>query len=1333
MKGFLYMRINVVGHTSFLGHTGYNNHSRSFFTHLNKHFPTRIRNYTYEHDLSYLTEEQKHMIIEQTWDRAPFKVGVPFVKNKDTTYVNIVLNESHHYYFYDKYESPMIAYNVWEATKQIPEYFNRILEYDQFWCPTEWQRKCTIEQGYPEDRVKVVPEGVDGKTYYPLLGNERALARLELCKKYDIPINAFIYMVFGRWDYRKSIEEIVRTYYNKFKDDQLTYLVLSVDNPFPVDGMHTTEERLAHHGLDHPNIKVLHFPSDPEYVKWLQAGDCLVSCARSEGWNLPLIEAISCGIPTICSNFSGQLEFADGISLLVDVPKFKKPEKVFMLGDKFDIGVWGEPDFDHLGDVMVSAREGHLRDRAVKLSKYIREAYSWENAALKASTHIKELITNKYHYIDNKISITTKPKVSFVTSFYNAEKYIDDLYPTVLNQTFQNWEWIVTDDFSTDNTKEKVLELCKKDSRIKYIEQQFKREIYWNLHKYATGEYILTVDADDQLVPKTAEIIVHYLDNNADVSCIHTNANYYKDDFSESNFRNSSFCRFDKYKSILDKHKIYLENESGYERVGFLFGVVRAYRNPGPDFDFNDGDFKFTIYEDLVKMLRLEEMGKLLYLDRTLYKVRMHEDSESGSWGDKGGETKFKEVYETVNKRRTRCFDRVDKYELVREKLYPFLYSDLNNERGRKKVAYFDSTIDDKTKELIKEIYFDHDIYFNETPKDTEYIFVFMTKDDKIEEYYNKVQGVKNCKVVFFMVNDAWTPDFYKVEDPTNYFSLFNNVKNYLLNKNPFMFGSYLYKYCFIKMTTPERKKIRLNLGCGNDIRPGYINIDKYNNTGKVDLNCDINDLPFENETVDEIYLSHVFEHIGINDIYKTVEEWKRVLAVDGILDIRVPNLELEVKIWLNASDDTKWSEVHRIFGSQSHPGNTHLCGFNTGSLKWLLERLGLKVEKCETRNNGYGEEIQCISRKIFEVERIKPTYNVHFVDGPFVEVKGDPEDKSFYLIDILNPEDNSSVHQTTLGVNQWTRPHRKYFSDYTVRIHKNGILDHEHKFNAKDRTVLISFDSKSLGDSIAWIPYVEEFRKKHECKVVVSTFWNNLFEKHPSYSQLKFVSPGSIVNDIYASYLIGCYEGNVWKNKVDWRTVPLQKVAADTLGIEYKEIITDIDFKPGKRPKEQKYVTLSEFSTFQCKFWNYPNGWQTVIDYLNTIGYRVMVVSKEKTNLKNIINKTNEPLFKTMNNIYHSEFFMGVSAGPAWIAWALRKPVVMISGFSSKTAEFESNIVRIINENVCHGCFNDTNNNFERGDWNWCPRQKGTNRQFECTKTITPNMVIEQIKGLLT
>ena len=155
----------------------------------------------------------------------------------------------------------------------------------------------------------------------------------------------------------------------------------------------------------------------------------------------------------------------------------------------------------------------------------------------------------------------------------------------------------------------------------------------------------------------------------------------------------------------------------------------------------------------------------------------------------------------------------------------------------------------------------------------------------------------------------------------------------------------------------------------------------------------------------------------------------------------------------------------------------------------------------------------------------------------------------------------------------------------------------------------------------------------------------------------------------------------------------------------------------------------MSEHSTFQCKYWLYRGGWQTVIEYLKSKGYKVIVISKEKTNLKGIINKTNRPMDETINTIQHADLFMGVSSGPSWLAWALDTPVVLVSGYSAKWGEFQDNCARIVPpEHLCHGCFNDRDATLDRGNWNWCPRSKN----FECSTGITPEMVISGINKFI-
>ena len=158
--------------------------------------------------------------------------------------------------------------------------------------------------------------------------------------------------------------------------------------------------------------------------------------------------------------------------------------------------------------------------------------------------------------------------------------------------------------------------------------------------------------------------------------------------------------------------------------------------------------------------------------------------------------------------------------------------------------------------------------------------------------------------------------------------------------------------------------------------------------------------------------------------------------------------------------------------------------------------------------------------------------------------------------------------------------------------------------------------------------------------------------------------------------------------------------------------------------------MVIAEHSTANAKHWHYKNGWQTIVNWLNSLGYKVMVISKQGTTLRNIINETGDrSLLTRINQIKHSEFMITIGSGLAWLAWATGKKVVMISGFSDPLCEFKSNCVRVINKSVCNGCFNDIRYEFDRGDWNWCPAFKNTPKQFECTKTITPDMVIDKIE----
>lgn len=342
----------------------------------------------------------------------------------------------------------------------------------------------------------------------------------------------------------------------------------------------------------------------------------------------------------------------------------------------------------------------------------------------------------------------------------------------------------------------------------------------------------------------------------------------------------------------------------------------------------------------------------------------------------------------------------------------------------------------------------------------------------------------------------------------------------------------------------------------------------------------------------------------------------------------------------------------------------------------------------------------------------------IKYLDGAKVEIKGN-ENKE-YNIEFINKDNNNLAYKTNLRNNCWAMTDAKYFVNWEININ-----DKKFELDLKDKKVLISFDSSALGDNLAWIPYVEEFRKKHQCEVFVSTFWNNIFEN--SYKELRFLEPGISPEFFYAWYKIGCWDNDYSRNKTHWRTITLQQIACDCLGLEYDEIKPKLNFIIKPSEIKNKYVAISTTSTLYCKLWNYPNGWQFIVDYLRSKKYDVMVIQKEPTNLINVYDKTNTDIETSLNNILQSEFLIGLGSGTSWAAWALNKPVILISGFSEKYSEFYTPH-RIINENVCHGCYNDISFEYERGNYMWCPKKK----DFECSKEITPMMVINEIDKLI-
>ena len=110
-----------------------------------------------------------------------------------------------------------------------------------------------------------------------------------------------------------------------------------------------------------------------------------------------------------------------------------------------------------------------------------------------------------------------KPMVSVVVPCYNCEKYIEETINSILNQTFSNFEILVVDDLSTDNTECILEKLRKKDKRIKYFKLLKKGGATGARNKAlreAKGKYIAFLDGDDLWKPEKLEKQVKFMEDN---------------------------------------------------------------------------------------------------------------------------------------------------------------------------------------------------------------------------------------------------------------------------------------------------------------------------------------------------------------------------------------------------------------------------------------------------------------------------------------------------------------------------------------------------------------------------------------------------------------------------------------------------------------------------------------------------------------------------------------------------------------------------------------------------------------------------------------------------
>ena len=352
------------------------------------------------------------------------------------------------------------------------------------------------------------------------------------------------------------------------------------------------------------------------------------------------------------------------------------------------------------------------------------------------------------------------------------------------------------------------------------------------------------------------------------------------------------------------------------------------------------------------------------------------------------------------------------------------------------------------------------------------------------------------------------------------------------------------------------------------------------------------------------------------------------------------------------------------------------------------------------------------------------------------------PKSKHPWRVRISDLDTGNVLYQTEIKDGR-VNSSKRYFVRFRLEVwqQEQSVLCHD--YSAVDREILIQFPVGTIGDIVGWFPYAVKFKEQHRCRLTCGMGEKLIALFRDAYPDITFLPHEQIKPEsYYATYSLGLFfdDKDFVLQPCDFRYVGLHRTAGYILGVDPTEVPPRLAIPDDTRPIAEPYVCIGVQSTTQAKFWNNPGGWLEIVRFLKNAGYRVICIDQKPVHGVGIVwnqipngaeDETGDrPLTERARWLKHADFFIGLSSGLSWLAWAAGTPVVMISGFSHPLNEFDTPY-RIVNFHTCNSCWNDPHQRFDHKDFLWCPRQKGTSRQFECTRLITVEHVTAAIQRI--
>lgn len=271
-----------------------------------------------------------------------------------------------------------VGYSMLEVTGIPADWVEQANALDEIWVPSRFNLETFSASGVRRP-IRVMPLGVDINYFHPYINSRNQGSR-------------YVFISVFEWSERKAPEILLKAYNQEFTSSDDVLLLLKVTNSDPSVNIERQVDAMRLQGDRAPVILVLNqnIPSDQMGALYCSS-DCFVLPTRGEGWGMPTLEAMACGLPVITTPWSAQTEFFhEGVGYPIEVKRTVPAVARCPYYDGFE---WADPDVDNLASLMRHVYENpeESRSRGLRASIIARERWTWKDAARRIKTRLLEI------------------------------------------------------------------------------------------------------------------------------------------------------------------------------------------------------------------------------------------------------------------------------------------------------------------------------------------------------------------------------------------------------------------------------------------------------------------------------------------------------------------------------------------------------------------------------------------------------------------------------------------------------------------------------------------------------------------------------------------------------------------------------------------------------------------------------------------------------------------------------------------------------------------------------------------------------------------------------